>query len=335
MEKSSKLTYTERLNIQLYISKGFNPAQIAKKLERSRSTITRELNKWCDNKQFYEYEAVLAHNYTREGIRISHRGEFKLNKHPKLLKLVLKKLTKRWSPQQISGWLRRHFPKDKSMNVSHETIYQYIYTVAKGELRKILIENLRQGKKKRKSRAGMLNNRSLIKDRVSIDERPSEVDDRIVPGHWESDLIIGSNHKSAIGTLVERKTKYLIMVPLKNKTTHEVCKAFAKEFRKLPKELKKSMTHDNGLELAAHKLFTKETEMQVYFCHPYSSWERGTNENTNGLIRDFYPKGTDFNMYTRKEIKEVQKLLNERPRKILNFATPAEVFNECILQSKY
>lgn len=330
MRETSKLTFTERISIQCYVLKDWSPSRIARKLERHRSTISRELNKWCDKKQYYEYDARLAHNFTRDGIRISHRGEYKLNKHPKLLKLVLKKLLKRWSPEQISGWLRKHNPKDKSMNISHETIYQYIYIVAKGELRKTLIDSLRQGKKKRKSRVGMVRNRLLIKDRVSIEDRPVEVDDRVVPGHWESDLMIGKDNKSAIGTLVERKSRYLIMVLLKNKTAYEVRKEFAKEFKKIPKELKKTMTHDNGLELAQHKLFTEETKMQVYFCHPYSSWERGTNENTNGLIRDFYPKGTDFSLYTRKDLKKVQKLINERPRKILDFSTPAEVFNECI-----
>lgn len=334
MKRVSKLTLEERLKIKVYLSINKNFSQIADLLNRHRSSIGREVNKWCGKKDFENYDPELAHWYSRDGIQTCQRGEYKLNKYPKLLKLVLKKLIKRWSPQQISGWLKRHYPKNKSMNISHETIYDYIYLVAKGELKKLLISSLRHSKKTRKTRIGTEKHSIRIKDRVSIDDRPKEVNKREVPGHWESDLMIGLDRKTAIGTIVERKTRFTIIVPLKGRGAAEIRRAFSKEMRRLPKELAKTLTHDNGLEMAQHKLFTKETEMQVYFCHPYSSWERGTNENTNGLIRQYWPKGTDFSLLTRRDIKKVQKDLNERPRATLDFATPSEVFEELILNSK-
>ena len=216
------------------------------------------------------------------------------------------------------------------MNISHESIYKFIYFVAKGELKKELISYLRRSKNKRKSSIGSRKHKSKIKNRVSIDLRPKEVEDRIVPGHWESDLIIGQDKKTAIGTIVERTSRFVIIVPLKNRTAKEIKRAFKNALKKLPKELTKSLTHDNGMEMAQHTLFTKETKIPVYFCHPYSSWERGTNENTNGLIRDFWPKGYDFNQLNYYQIKKVQKLLNERPREILNWKSPAEVLDNYI-----
>lgn len=332
MKKSSKLTFEERVQIRTHLEHKLRPSQIARKLHRHRSTISRELNLWGITDNFNDYEPRLAHFYSRDGIGIIRRFENKLVKQPKLLKLVISKLKRRWSPQQISAYLKRKFPKDKKMQISHESIYKYIYTVARGELKKELISYLRYGKSKRKTNVGSRKNSIRIKDRISIDYRPEEVNDRMVPGHWESDLIIGKDRKTAIGTIVERTTRFVIMVPLKNRTAEEVRKAFARELKKFPKELTKTMTHDNGLELAQHKMFTKQTDIQVYFCHPYSSWERATNENTNGLIRDFWPKGTDFNQLSRYQIKKVQKLLNERPRKVLNWYSPAEVFLDLINQ---
>lgn len=333
MKKAPKLKLSERIKIRTHLDYKRSPSWIAKDLGRSRSTITRELNKWCSKGDYKDYDPDLAHWYAREGMGIVHRRELKLENNEKLFKIVIKKLKKRWSPQQISGWLKRHYTNDKRMNVSHETIYKYIYTVARGALKKELISNLRYGKATRKNRVGSKKNSIRIKDRITIEERPEEVDARIVPGHWESDLIIGKDRKTAIGTIVERTTRFTIIVPLRSRLAKDVRKAFAREMRKFPQELRKTLTHDNGLEMAEHKLFTKSTKMQVYFCHPYSSWERGTNENTNGLIRDYWPKGTDFSKLSRYQIKKVQKELNERPRKILNFLTPAEVFNELILQS--
>lgn len=334
MKKYSKLSLTERIKIKTYLECSTSPAQIAYKLGRARSTISRELNKWGISKEnYFEYDPQIAHFFARDGIGIIRRFEIKLQKNTKLQKYVIKKLNLRWSPQQIANRIKSDFPMDKSMRISHESIYKFIYTVAKGELKKELISNLRYQKKKRKSSIGSRKNIIRIKDRVSISKRPDEVDKRIVPGHWESDLIIGSDRKSAIGTIVERTTRFTLIVPLKNRTAKEVRKAFSRELKKFPKELTKSLTHDNGLEMAQHNLFTKQTDIQVFFCHPYSSWERGTNENTNGLIRDFWPKGTDFNDLSKYQIKKVQKLLNERPRKVLNWRTPAEVFFDFIDKS--
>lgn len=333
MIKAKKLTLEERIKIRTFLECFVNPAQIAKKLNRHRSTISRELNKWGIKKNFQDYDPRLAHWFSSDNFGVVHRAEFKLVKNLKLLKIVVKKLKLRWSPQQVTGWLKYKFPNDKSMSISHESIYKYIYSVARGELKKELISYLRYEKAKRKSIVGSRKNTIKIKDRVSISSRPEQVNDRIVPGHWESDLIIGKDRKTAIGTIVERTTRFAILVPLKNRSATEIRKAFARELRKFPKELTKTMTHDNGTEMAQHKLFTKQTEIEVYFCHPYSSWERGTNENTNGLIRDFWPKGTDFNSLTRHQIKKVQKLLNERPRKVLGWKSPAEVFFDFVQKS--
>jgi len=333
MGKHKKLTLEERIKIRTYLECSTNASQIAKKLNRARSTITRELNKWGIMKNFQDYDPQLAHSFTRDGMGVVHRYENKLSRNTKLLNYVKGRLKKKWSPEQISNRLKMDYPDDKTMRISHESIYKYIYTVARGELKKELISNLRYEKKKRKSIKGSRKNAIRIKDRVSISKRPEEVDKRIVPGHWESDLIIGLDRKTAIGTIVERTTRFTIIVPLKNRTSKEVTKAFARELKKFPKELTKTLTHDNGLEMAKHKLFTKHTDIEVFFCHPYSSWERGTNENTNGLIRDFWPKKTDFSKLSRYQIKKVQTLLNERPRRILEWKTPAEVFFDFIEKS--
>ena len=308
MKKLHNLTYSERIQIQVYLEQGFNQTFIAKTLNRNKSTISRELKRWCPDKDYARYNPDLIHWSSKELIGCVRRGESKLSSNPKLLSLVITKLKCKWAPQQISQWLKRKFSMDYSMNISHESIYKYIYTVARGQLKKELIANLRYQKSKRKSPVGSRKHFNKIKDRVSIDYRPKEVDSRIVPGHWESDLIIGKDHKSAIGTIVERTTRFTILVPLKNKSAPEVRKAFARELKKFPKELTISMTHDNGLEMAEHKLFTKQTDIQVFFCHPYSSWERATNENTNGLIRHFWPKKTDFNSLSKYQKRDLMKL---------------------------
>lgn len=326
MKKHTKLRLEERIKIRAFLEVKLNPAQIAKKLNRNRSTISRELKKWGIKNNFQDYDPQLAHNFSKDGMGVKRRFELKLLKNEKLLEYLRQKMKLKWSPEQISNRLKIEFPKDVSMRISHESIYKFIYTVAKGKLKNELIQNLRQQKKKRKSQIGTRKGTIRIKDRVSITYRPSEVDKRTVPGHWESDLIIGKDRKNAIGTIVERTSRFTIIVPLKNRSAQEIRKAFARELKRLPKELTKTMTHDNGTEMAQHQLFTKQTDIRVFFCHPYSSWERGTNENTNGLIRDFFPKGTDFNQVSKYQIKKVQQLLNERPRKVLNWHTPAEVF---------
>lgn len=324
MANYQRLTLYERVQIEKYLTKGLSKAEIARKLKRNRSTVTNEINRWGPPRH---YNSGLADWYALEE-RTKPKAK-KFERHPVLQQLVIKLLKKRWSPEQITLWLGKHFPKSYQMNASHESIYTFIYILCRGELRKELISYLRQSKGRRYQKRANAR-RSRIPDRVCIDQRDPAVEDRAVPGHWESDLIIGVGHKSAIGTIVERTTRFLIIVPLKGRTATEVRKAFARELRKLPQHVRLSMTHDNGLEMAQHKLFSAKTNMVVYFAHPYSSWERGTNENTNGLIRDFFPKDTDFNAVSRYKLKKVQDLLNQRPRKVLGGETPQEAMQKLL-----
>ena len=217
-----------------------------------------------------------------------------------------------------------------TMSISPEAIYTYIYVLPRGALKKELLSCLRQNHKRRHKQSRGVKCECKIEDMLSIEERPKEVESRTVPGHWEGDLIIGKNNRSALGTLVERTTRTTILVPVKSKDAEVVARAFAKETKKLPRQMKLTLTYDQGREMAKHKLFTDITGVKVYFAHPRSPWERGTNENTNGLIRQFFPKGTDFNKVSRYEVKKVQNLLNDRPRAALGFDKPYEVFNKLI-----
>ena len=226
---------------------------------------------------------------------------------------------------RFSQALRREFLRDENMHISHEAIYTYLYVLPRGELKKTLVGYLRRKRKARRKRTGLKEQRGQIPEIISIEERPAEVADRSIPGHWEGDLLMGKDHRSALGTLVERKIRWVYLVPLKDKDAESVRKSFSKAILRLPKSLRKSMTYDQGKEMAEHKLFTKKKKVKVYFAHPGCPWERGTCENTNGLIRQFFPKGTDFNKFSLKEIRWVEKLLNERPRKVLGFRTPQEV----------
>jgi Transposase and inactivated derivatives, IS30 family len=335
MSKTHNLTLEERIKIKIFISEGYNRSQVATKLERARSTINRELKKWGiigDLKlNIKDYDPDLAQWLKTDGQGIFKRFEFKLVNNKKLFNKVKCKLKQRWSPQQISAWLKKKYPRVKDMHVSHETIYRFIYNLAKGDLKSFLISCLRRKKRIRKSPQPDKRKIGIIKDRVSIDKRPKSIENRNRVGHWEGDLIIGKNKKTAIGTLVERKTRFTIIVPLKNRKAKTVAKAFARAFNRLPKTFRKSLTYDNGIEMAAHKLFSKLTGMKVYFCNPYSSWERGTNENTNGLIRDFWPKKYDFNSLNYYDIKNVQKLINHRPRRILKWYSPFDLIQKYYL----
>lgn len=234
-------------------------------------------------------------------------------------------IQKLWTPEQIAKRLKIVYPSDMDMRISHETIYSYLYILPRSTLKKELISSLRRKHVNRRSRKTRQKT-APIQDYLSIEERPVEVADRIVPGHWEGDLLMGAMNKSAIGTLVERTTRFTFLVKLENKDTTTVREAFAKEFRHLPRELRRTLTYDQGQEMAEHKLFTKDTDITVFFAHPHSPWERGTNENTNALVRQFFPKGTNFNKISKERLKEIQEMLNDRPRKIHNFYTPNEVF---------
>ena len=241
------------------------------------------------------------------------------------------KLRRKWSPEQIAGWLKRAFPEEKQSQVSHETIYRSLFVQARGVLKKELLEHLRAKRTIRRSRHASLKRNGLgqIKDAVSISQRPASVEDRAVPGHWEGDLIGGSKN-SYIATLVERHTRYVMLIKVPNKDTESVVAALIKQSRKLPRELYKSLTWDRGKELADHQRLTLATNVDVYFCDPRSPWQRGSNENTNRLLRQYFPRGTDLSLYSQAKLSAVARQLNERPRKTLQYQTPAERFAECV-----
>lgn len=319
-----RLNYEERILISIRLKEQRDYQSIADELKRSKGTISREINRGCINESgLIVYSAAAAHQRASEQAQLSHRKPLLLEQDG-MLKFVIQKLKKRWSPKKISTWLKRK----KGMSVSHETIYQYIYVQAKGELKKELISLLRQHKPKRQKRGQVTEKRGIIPEMISIEQRPEEVADRSVPGHWEGDLIVGKDHQSALGTLVERSTRYLLLVHLESKDAESVRLAFAKKLRSMPRDLKRSLTYDRGKEMAQHKQFSISTKMQVYFCHPHSPWQRGTNENTNGLVRDFFPKGTDFNKVSKQEVSKIQRWINERPRETLNDKTPIEAIKE-------
>jgi transposase, IS30 family len=318
------LTIQEREQIMVGFALKLSRRQVAKRINRNPSTVINELNE--NGKWPHKYNAHKAQQRA-DKLRRKSKRQRKIDKHPKLMKYVMEKLELKWSPEQISNTLKIKYSNQPSMQISHESIYTYIYILPRGEMRKELISYLRQsvrGRQKRKR--GTDSRQGKIPNIISISERPEEVKSRTIPGHWESDLIVGKDHNSALGTIVERTTRTTLLVPLKSKTAPEVRKAFAKKLKTLPRQMIKSMTHDRGKEMSEHELFTKETKIQVYFADPYSPWQRGTNENTNGLIRQYFPKGTDFNTVSKAEILKAQKQLNERPRKTLGWMTPKESF---------
>ena len=325
-----RLNRNHRIEIEKLLALGKSNVQIAKALLVHPSTISRELKrlpKGC-------YENLEAEKNYVENLLNRRCGKTKITTYPKLKNFVYSHLKLRWSPQQISSALKQFYPFDPTMQLSHESIYFHIYIQPKKEVEKLLISQLRQKRRYRGNVRRGADKRTTIKDPIRIDERPLEVLTRELPGHWEGDLILGKDRKSAIGTLVERTTRFLIMVPLKNKDATSVRKAFEKEFKSLPRHLKLSLTYDNGTEMAQHKLFTKNTKIKVYFAHPYSPWERPTNENTNGLIRDYLPKGTDFNLLSKKDIYEIQNQINQRPRKTLEYESALNTISRLFKSQK-
>lgn len=323
-----RLSFEEREEISRLLMVGSSLRFIAKELNRSPSTISRELKK---ARRRSEYRAVPCQKAAARKAGSRRLGKRKLALNKRLLKFVKSKIKRRWSPEQIAQYLKTHY-EDETMQISAESIYSYIYVFLRRDLRAEFTSELRREHKKRKVRGRSAKGQTaLLKDMVLIDERPKEVLDRVIPGHWEGDLMIGGGTKqTAIGTLVERTTRFAIIVPLKSKSSEEVRKEFAKEIKKLPKELRLTLTYDQGREMAQHKLLTIDTDMKVYFAHPQSPWERGTNENTNGLIRQYFPKGTDFTKVTRQEIKKAQRSLNTRPRKTLGWKTPQEAMQQLL-----
>ena len=341
--KYKTLNSTDRIRIETLVNEGLNQSQIAVRIGFDKSTVSRELSrnsvvikssKGCSCGG-YNHKSAGRKSGRRIGSRKLGKSKLLLGINPKLKDYVHEKLKLSWSPNQIAKTLKKEFNSDMSMQICHEAIYQYIYVLPKGSLKKELVEGLRRGHKYRrlskKKQSEFDETRGKIADMLSIHERPVEVEDRTIPGHWESDLIIGKYKQSALATLVERTTRYTIIVELPNgKTALEVRTAIAQEVQNLPQLLKKTLTHDQGKEMSQHKQFTIDTDMKVYFADPASPWQRGTNENTNGLIRQFFPKGTDFRLITRDRIKEVQGLLNGRPRAVLDYCTPNELFSRYV-----
>jgi transposase, IS30 family len=313
----TRLNKEERIKIQTLLKIGMTVRQIAKELERSPSSISREVKRGIHLPgDGYTAEQAERVSFIYRRVR---RPDTKLITNKKLRGFVILKLTEGWSPEQISFRIKELFPKDNRMRISYESIYKYIY-----EEDRVLIRYLPYKKPKRCGGKRRHIYMGKIPDRVSIDERPEEVWMRIMIGHWEGDLIVGKGQKSVIGTLVERATRFTIIVKLESRKSEHVIERFAEELKNYPSKILKTLTYDNGVEMTAHKEFTRRTQMAVYFAHPYSSWERGTNENTNGLIRRIFPKKTDFSKITEKELKEVELLLNTRPRKVLGWKTPFE-----------
>lgn len=325
MKSYQRLDFSEREEISRFLAKGYSIRNIGRRLKRAPSTISREIRKTA--RRLGHYRCIIAHHRSLR-IRRKPKKGYKLIKHQELRSFVFKHLKLFWSPEQIAKMLEIMYPNNKNMNISHETIYKYLYLRPKGQLKKLLIDCLRQNHKIRHRRG--VTHGGPIKNIISIDERPQEVEDREIPGHWEGDLIIGDKKGAALGTLVERSTRMTFMVKVKKKDAKTVRRAFTNVFKKIPKELSKSLTYDRGAEMAQHSLFTKNTNINVYFAHPNSPWERGTNENTNGLIRQFFPKGTDFDKVSIWKIKQAQELLNTRPRKTLNWKTPEVEFSKLL-----
>ena len=331
MKNYKRLSSDEREEISRMLAQDYSLNDIAKKLDRYASTISREILSGSCNK--YTYRAGKAQRRAARNSSQRKKGKKILNNELRLKRYIYRKLRKKWSPAQIAKELKKDYPTDMAMRIAPETIYAYLFVLPRGSLKKELLACLRQNRKRRHQQSRGVKMERKLEDMLSIEERPKEVEDRIIPGHWEGDLIIGKNNRSALGTLVERTTRTTILVPVKSKRAEEVARAFAKEVKKLPQQMKLTLTYDQGREMAEHKLFTKLTGVRVYFAHPRSPWERGTNENTNGLIRQFFPKGTDFNKVSRYEVKKAQNLLNGRPRAALDFQKPYEVFNQLINQN--
>ena len=313
------LRLEEREEISRGIAAGRSIRRIAQGLRRSASTIGREIGR---NGGCNAYRASEADRRAWE--RALRPKPCRLARHAGLRWRVAQKLALQWSPEQISGWLKQQFPADQGMQVSYETIYRSLFIQTRGVLKKELMVHLRMARQLRQAKGGTTKNGlGQIVDMVSIRERPAEVEDRAVPGHWEGDLLSGANN-THIATLVERHTRFAMLLKVPSKDTATVVAALAKHVRKLPQELRRSLTWDRGKEMADHKSFTIATNVQVYFCDPRSPWQRGSNENTNGLLRQYFPKGTDLSRFSQGYLNKIALRLNQRPRKTLGFETPAD-----------
>jgi IS30 family transposase len=320
------LSMDEREEISRGVAAGVSLRSIATGLHRAPSTVSRELRR---NGGQRRYRAAAADK--RAWDRALRPKACKLATHDELRQLVAARLEENWSPEQIAGWLKHTYPDDEAHQVSHETIYRSLFVQARGVLKKDLQSHLRSGRAIRRSRhaSSKGDSRGSLSDMISIRERPAAIEDRAVPGHWEGDLLCGSSG-SYIVTLVERHTRYVLLAKVANRDSRTVIGALIDQAKRLPDELRKSLTWDRGKEMAEHKRFTLATDVAVYFCDPQSPWQRGSNENTNGLLRQYFPQGTNLSVHSQERLDEVARQLNGRPRKTLGFETPAERFEACV-----
>jgi IS30 family transposase len=320
------LTLSEREDISRGIASGSSIREIAKLLDRAASTVSREVARHGGRP---EYRANEADAQAWKSALRPKRCLLAMN--GRLQKIVASKLILDWSPEQVSGWLKIEYPEDQSMRVSHETIYRSLFIQARGVLKKELIGHLRSKRRIRRSQHSGVSgqSRGQIVDAISIRERPAEIEDRAIPGHWEGDLLSGSKNSHLV-TLVERHSRFTTLVKVPSKDTAVVVAALSRQIRKLPATLRRSLTWDRGLEMAKHKTFTVATDVKVYFCDPQSPWQRGTNENTNGLLRQYFSRRTDLSGYTQADLDKVALRLNQRPRKTLGFQTPASRLQESV-----
>ena len=320
------LSLAEREEISRGVCASLSIREIARRIGRWPSTVCRELKRHGGR---CHYRATFADR--RAWDRTRRPKPCLLARNARLREVVAQKLSEQWSPQQIGGWLEQHFPADHSMRVSHETIYRSLFIQARGVLKKELLAQLRSRRRLRRSRQAhhAHEGRGQIVDAISIRERPAEVTDRAVPGHWEGDLLVGGKN-SQIATLVERHSRFVMLMKVPSKDTATVVRVLSRQVRKLPNELRRSLTWDRGLELAAHKRFTVATDVAVYFCDPHSPWQRGSNENTNGLLRQYFPKGQQLSGYSQAYLNRIALRLNQRPRQTLGFKTPADILHATV-----
>lgn len=326
-KKYKQLTMEERNFIQRNLNEGLKPSEIARALGRNRSTVSREIKR---GRSETSYDAIrggaVARTRRRRGRRKLIEGSFLLTEVRRSL------LVDHWSPEQIAGRLKQDYPQDKAKQVSHETIYSYIYAQPRGELRRLLVKALRQSRKERRPRSRGEDRRGRLRNMVSIHERPEEALGREVVGHWEGDLIKGAGNKSAVGTLVERKSRYVLLVKLDGADAESVLEGFTRRMKTLPAAVRQTLAYDQGKEMARHQELEQRLNIRVYFADPHSPWQRPTNENTNGLIRQYLPKGMDLSAISQRRLTEIGTALNTRPRKCLNFLTPEEVLKQEINQ---
>ena len=320
------LRLSEREEISRGLAEGQSVRKIAALIERAPSTVSREIRR---HRGPARYRAAEADG--RAWDRARRPKPCRLAVRRRLQKVVAQKLSLNWSPEQIAGWLKRQYPSTEGMQISHETIYRSLFVQARGVLKEELVAHLRTRRAIRRSHNSRTRGlgRGQILDAVSIRERPAEVEDRAVPGHWEGDLLSGSNN-THIATLFERRSRFTMLVKVPSSDSRTVARALSRQVRRLPAELRRSLTWDRGLEMAAHKELSIATDIQVYFCDPQSPWQHGTNENTNRLLRQYFPKGTDLSACSQAELNRTALQLNQRPRKTLAFRSPAEVFDESV-----